>query len=173
MAKIGIYIPDAKAPEVEEWKNRLNLSEIFREAFDKAVHEARLSEMGGDEMENVVKRLRQDEDESYQAGKDGAFESGVTWAKEDASLSDLRGLCNRAEEDWQEWADQHMCRTEDSSGEVSPGETLLSLLRGDGGFALSWEEEIDRFDRVSFLAGFFDGFVEGASSIWAQVCRNF
>lgn len=39
MAKIGIYIPDDKMPEINRWRRELNLSEIFREAFDAAVQQ--------------------------------------------------------------------------------------------------------------------------------------
>jgi len=37
MAKIGIYIPDAKMPEVQQWAKVLNFSVIFRDAFDEVV----------------------------------------------------------------------------------------------------------------------------------------
>lgn len=37
MPKITIYVPDGIADSVKRWKDRLNYSELFREAFLKAV----------------------------------------------------------------------------------------------------------------------------------------
>ena len=66
-------------------------------------------------MENVVKRLKQEQDAGYQAGKNGAFEMGASWAKNDASLGDLRALCEKQDDEFEEWIG---CNEETTSGEA-------------------------------------------------------
>ncbi len=37
MAKIGIYVPDAKMSKLDKWRNELNFSRIFMAAFEREV----------------------------------------------------------------------------------------------------------------------------------------
>lgn len=36
MPKIGIYIPDDGMDQIEAWRDRINFSQLFMEAFDQA-----------------------------------------------------------------------------------------------------------------------------------------
>jgi len=144
MAKIGIYIPDNKVEEIEEWKSRLNLSEVFRAAFDRSVAKQKALEFKGDEMEKLIVRLKQNRNESHQAGKEGSFEMGVEWAKEIATLANFRRLCETDEE-------------------IEP-EDLIAITEVD---VEQWIGEND--DRPAYLAGWRDGFLDGVRSVWAKV----
>ena len=150
MAKIGIYIPDAKMAEITAWQQKLNFSEIFRNAFDRAVvNETALSKIGDKEMQNVVKRLKQEQEQDYQIGYKVGTKDGTKWAKDDASLKQLRRV---AEEEI------------DSDG-------LVDLL-ADNWFERDYVQDQARMheaDFESFLEGYTKGFIEGASSVWDGV----
>jgi hypothetical protein len=152
MAKISIYIPDAKAEEVETWKDRVNLSEVFRDAFDRAVEKAKLSTMKEGEMENVIRRLKEQEDADFQAGKKKAFGVGVTWAKGEASLRVLRILFEPEED-----------------AEGPDDDAFFELIGSDYRADAEGEAERGEHDLDSYLAGWREGFEAGADSIWQQV----
>lgn len=93
MAKIGVYIPDDRMPDIERWRDRLNFSQLFIEAFDRAtIAAATLTSVKGKEMKGVIERLKKQVDgDSERAWKNGAKE-GRNWAIKHAYFSHLRNI---------------------------------------------------------------------------------
>ena len=51
-------------------------------------------------MDRVIERLKRDRDAAFAAGKKSGADAGVTWAKESASLRDLRDSMRAAGRGW-------------------------------------------------------------------------
>lgn len=150
MAKLGVYIPDAKMPEVEEWREKVNFSQLFMEAFERAVLlEKTLEKLERKEMQDVIKRLKAEQEEDFRTGETKGREDGQQWAKNDAALADLRRICE-ADED-------------------TPESMEDMLITGDWCDNDYFDTQSKGCDRDCFMRGYFRGFVEGATSIWEQV----
>lgn len=167
--KLSIYVPDDRAEDIERWRERLNFSQMFVEAFDRAVAaEAAISKVKDKEMKSVVERLKREADGAFElAWKEGAKE-GRNWAIKYARLPDLRNLA----ESGQSYL---------NSVELEEVRQFLWNAYRDNGYDGSFEEDKveDRFleqdgtDPVTYHRGFNQGFIEAVKHVWDEVKAAF
>jgi len=154
MAKITIYVPESKEAEIREWEKKLNFSEIFRDAFDQAVARCKATANISDaQIKSTVERLKAEQGEDFEAGRLKGLEDGVEWARESASLKDLRRISEDVPDAnelvtvlIESWCD------EDYFQDVRHGEGIA-----------------DKYDYGSFIQGYAHGFSDGAESVWIKV----
>lgn len=157
MAKIGIYIPDDKAAEeIEKWRDRINFSQIFREAFDREVRFQTMLDQGDQDMRDVIERLKKEKQEDQQIGEQQGLEDGAEFAKDTLSLKDIRYYAEEIEEQRNFDPDE-------------AAQDLAKKLVSEG-----WVDDYSYFDRENvdretFIRGYFDGFVKGVSEVWEKV----
>jgi len=89
--KMNLTVPDDLWKKIQKWKHTFNLSEIFQKAVAREIKfkEEFQQRLGEDvEMEQIIKRLREEKEEveanCYRAGR----ERGLLWVKA-ASYADL------------------------------------------------------------------------------------
>ncbi|MCR4412807.1 MAG: hypothetical protein NUV77_10325 [Thermoguttaceae bacterium] len=152
MAKIGVYVPDEKMPEVEKWRDKINFSRVFMDAFQREVRTQQMLQVSQNELENVVNRLRREFDEHFQAGKEAGLGCGTAWAKDEAYLRQFRELC-----DPPEGADP----LEENDFFRIVGECYEAFVDD--------QCKESGLDRPAYVAGYIEGFIEGARAIWVQV----
>ncbi len=160
MAKIGIYVPDDRMTDIERWRNRLNFSRLFMDAFDRAlVAESSIESVKGKEMKELVARLKkQSEGDTEQAWKRGAKE-GRDWAVKYAYFSHLRNIAEEritfdAEEDVVRFLRHHY----EQCGYVkTPDDAYDDYL----------SERF--FDNEASKTGFNRGFVEAVKKVWEGI----
>jgi hypothetical protein len=157
MPKIGVYIPDDRMVDIEEWREKINFSQLFMEAFDRTIlAQAQLPKLKEKEMKTVVERLQRAAASSHEHGWKAGVHTGRVWAIKYSNLSHLR--------------------------EIGRGELAFAGERDDvKGFLRTYyesvyrpseEEERDDFDTERFhdgglyRQGFNRGFVESAKSVW-------
>ncbi|MBC7853196.1 MAG: hypothetical protein IAF94_07150 [Pirellulaceae bacterium] len=91
--KLSIYVPDERADDIERWRERLNFSKVFIEAFDQALAaDAAISNVKGKEMKAVVERLTKEADGTFEYSWKVGAKLGRVWATRHAHLSDLRNI---------------------------------------------------------------------------------
>jgi hypothetical protein len=155
MAKLGIYVPDGKMAEIEEWRKEINFSQLFIEAFDREMRVQSIIKtvLEKSDMKATIVRLQQCRTHDYAAGCELGAEDGTTWATGEAPLADLRQIC---------------------TGEVKDGNELFQLLdNADAWDAERFREHTAGHDEKAFLAGYYSGFVKGAKAVWTKVSRAF
>ncbi|HBO44977.1 MAG TPA: hypothetical protein DD670_13820 [Planctomycetaceae bacterium] len=153
MGKIGIYIPDDQMPAIEKWQKELNLSEIFRRAFyrEVAIRES-TSKIGDKVVRDLVERLKREETESYENGRQLGKTDGNKWAKASASLRVFRQVFEE---------------------EGFDDDALYGLLDDDYSFFeeeyLENAAESAGVDCETFRRGYLSGFREGMREVWIAV----
>ena len=155
MAKIGIYIPESMAPEIEKWEKELNFSELFRDAFRRAVdlHQS-LSQIGDSEMKATIERLKREQQDDYQSGEEQGLKDGVLWANDNGSLGDITRICKDG---------------------IEPMD-LDELLEPWDESAVPYLDELiskKHVERDSFRAGYAKGFWTGVESVWDKIKAEF
>ena len=90
MGRTTISLPDALVERLEPLKTRINVSEICRTALETRVanHE-RIGEFEGDEMEQLIERLRIQKQQAEPVCYSLGAEKGREWAIKEASFDDL------------------------------------------------------------------------------------
>lgn len=85
---ITISVPDGLGAKVEKWRDRMNISKVCQKALETEI--ARLEDFPefGKDLERTLERLRTEKETSYRVG----LEVGVEYAKNEASLAELRRL---------------------------------------------------------------------------------
>jgi len=88
--KYTLTVPDDQVEKIEQWKSRLNLSEVFRNAVERKIgaleaHEAKKEE----DMEAIIERLRSERREGVGTAKEAGRAEGLSWAK-NAHFENLR-----------------------------------------------------------------------------------
>lgn len=93
MAKIGVYVPDERMKHIERWRDKINFSRMFMEAFDRAiVSESAITSIKGKEMKALIERLKKETDGTLEhTWKLGAKEAR-NWAVNHARYSHLRQI---------------------------------------------------------------------------------
>lgn len=160
MAKIGIYVPDERMADIDRWRERLNFSRLFMDAFDRAIlTDSVLTNVKGKEMKELVARLKKQADGDIErAWKRGAVE-GRGWAVKHAYFSHLRNI---AEEKLTFDTDQDVLR-------------FLWHHYEHCGYVKTPEDEYDDYltdrheDRETQKLGFNRGFVDAVKKIWEEI----
>lgn len=160
MAKIGVYIPDDRMSDIERWRDRLNFSRVFMEAFDRVIiAETTLGKIKGKDMKELIERLKKETGATIEhAWKQGAT-IGRQWALKCARLNHLRQI-GEGELDFDSPREDAMnflycyypadyCRTPDDEHE---------------------KMEYERYgDIEAYNRGFNQGFVEAAGEVWEEI----
>jgi hypothetical protein len=160
MAKIGIYVPDERMKDIERWRENINFSRIFMEAFDRAiVAESNLINIKGKEMKALIERLKKETNGTLEhAWKLGAKE-GRQWALKHANYGHLRQI---------------------GEGEMKfdkPDSYAMRLLYCcyESEYMRTPEDEqaemeLERFgDAETYRRGFNQGFVDSVKQIWEEI----
>lgn len=161
MAKIGIYVPDDRMEDIERWRERLNFSQIFMEAFDRAtVAAAVLPKVKGKEMKGVIERLKkQAERDTERAWKRGA-KDGREWAVKFAYYSHFRSIAegrltfDKPDSDVMDFLHHHY----EHCGYVKTPDDEYG------------EYEADKYgDSETSRRGFNQGFVDAVKQVWEDI----
>lgn len=164
MAKIGVYVPDDRMQDIERWRESMNFSQLFLEAFDRAIAmQADLDKVQGKEMKTLVERLKRESGKTFEAGWKCGAKQGRQWAIHSAHLSHLREI-----------------------GEgrrfAGPAQDVSGFLRFHyewAGYFTTPEEEHQRMDdervddMVIWDCGYNRGFVESVQQVWAEIRDSF
>jgi predicted nucleic acid-binding protein len=166
LLKLSIYVPDERADDIERWRESLNFSKLFVEAFDRAVaREVVAGKLSEKDTKMVIERLRKEAGGTFEyAWKEGA-KLGRVWAIRHAHLSDLRNVA--------EGVFTYAGRTAD----------VRLLLWGDYvhcGYAKTPEDEYEDVrmaqegtDVELYRRGHNQGFVEAVKEIWEEIKGEF
>jgi hypothetical protein len=160
MAKIGVYVPDERMKDIERWRDKINFSRVFMEAFDRAiVAETTLTSVKGKDMKALIARLKKETNGTFEhAWKLGAKE-GREWALNHANYGHLRQI---------------------GEGEMSfdkPDSNVMGLLYGryEAHYFRTEEDqqaemELERFgDAETYRRGFNRGFVDAVKQVWDEI----
>ena len=150
--KCNLYVNDVLGEKIEKHRESLSLSEVFARAVSQRIEELESISLVEDEVEALVKRLRDDSDESYQSGRVEGVRHGREWAKDAASLGDLKYVVEHPTEktmivlqhDWYEG--------------YRPFDVILESA-GDGPSS----------DGESWSRGYLDGFKQSVEDVWGSV----
>ncbi len=155
--RLVLYVPDNRQAQVDEWRNTLNYSRLFFEAFDRAVAlQKDIDSMSDDKKSAVVERLKRESAEAEAYALDLGVRTGVIWAERYATKrhlrviggdnpevligTDFQGLYSLLERCYDSFVDR--------DNEIVPD------------FAL-WDEEE--------LEAWAEGFVKGATETWNAI----
>lgn len=163
MAKIGVYIPDDRMKDINRWRDKMNFSQLFLEAFDRAVAtNAAISKVKEKEMKEVIERLKREAGAAFEAGWKQGASQGREWAIKHAHFSDLRKI---------------------GEGELKfdgPEDEANRFLRIAYEFAGyiktpqdEWEERDLSSDHATHNRGFNQGFTEAAKQVWENIKHAF
>lgn len=160
MAKIGVYIPDERMKDIERWRERLNFSRVFMEAFDRAIiAETTLGKIKGKDMKALIERLKKETGATIEhAWKQGAT-IGRQWALKHSRYGHLRQI---------------------GKGELnfdSPESNAMNFLYCyyEGYYCRTPEDEyeehdLERYgDTETYRRGFNQGFVEAVRQVWEEI----
>lgn len=161
MAKIGVYVPNDRMKDIEQWRKALNFSQLFMEAFDRAVAaQADLTKVKDREMKSLVERLKRDADKTFELGWKAGAKLGRSWALNDARLSHLRNIAEGKE---------------DFNGDSSDARNFLYFHYESKGYSRSPDEEHADFERDMYddsqvyREGFNRGFIEAVKHVWEDI----
>jgi hypothetical protein len=104
------------------------------------------------DMQETIRRLKCDQKEDFDEGLKQGKQYGVAWAKDEATLGQLR-LVSEANED------------------LGPDD--LQQILGDHWDAEALNEMIQDHDADSFLAGYARGFCDAVKSVWLKIRKHF
>ena len=161
MAKIGVYVPDDRMKDIERWREKMNFSQLFIEAFDRAVTaQADISKVKGKEMKAVVERLKRQADKTFEGGWKEGVSEGRKWAMKHAHVSHLRQIgegeltFDKADSDVMDFLRWHY---EGKGYRQTPEDEQAEM-------------ELDRFnDSETYRRGFNRGFAEAAKHVWGEI----
>jgi hypothetical protein len=154
MARINVSVPDSLKERMSALDDRVNWSEVAQTAFER---EVAIRTFKGDDMEDVIERLRSSKAEYETEARGDGLLHGQDWAKRIASFKDLRELAkvdfgsrNYEEFEMALFVDGALGR--DTRND--PDESLWS--DGDGDLDLP-------------INSYVEAYVEGAKQIWDEV----
>jgi hypothetical protein len=164
MARIAVYVPDERMPDVEKWREKMNFSQLFIEAFDRAI-QSQKSKLKDSEMKATVQRLKRASGQTFESGWKEGVKIGTEWATKRCHLSHLQSIgegklaFDKDGDDvlkFLRWYYEHegYCKTPDDEQE---------------------EIEYERFggDAQMFARGRNAGFVEAAKNVWEEIRAEF
>lgn len=159
--RLVLYVPDNRQAQVDEWRDRLNYSRLFFEAFDRAVAlQKEIDRMSKDGIDPVVERLKRESDEAVSDAKQEGVEAGTMWAREYASKRHLRAIGSNNPElligncfnDLYRFLEEEYESCTDRDEGLVPDVSL-------------WDEEE--------MEAWFEGFRDGAEEVWDSVSEHF
>jgi hypothetical protein len=146
--------------DIERWRNRINFSRVFMEAFDRAIiSESALTNIKAKDMKTLIERLKKETNGTIEhAWKLGA-KVGREWAIKHANYGHLRQI---------------------GEGEMKfdkPDSNAMGLLYCcyESDYCRTPEDEqaeieLERFgDLETYRRGFNQGFVDAVKQIWEDI----
>lgn len=153
MPKVNVYLPAELAREVKE--SGIGLSPVCQAALRAEVLRARTTTAEASDLEAVAERLilteKLDADRDYLEGHD----VGREWARDAASLRELRAVSRHGAGDWGRVIDLR---------QLAP--SLMSFLMHR---YADRDPEVDWFDHLDIDRAFDRGLVEGATGLYEAV----
>lgn len=140
--RMNISVPDDLAEQVRA--RDLPISSICQDALRQAVELAEKKERTMTNLDAVVERLRGTQDAEHQRHIDEGRELGILWAKEHATVAELRQV---------------------AEGDVHDYE--FGIGRSDG--IAQFYEEVENDFTEEYSEEHNDGFVAGAREVWDAV----
>lgn len=166
MARISIYVPDDRKPEIDAAKKRLNLSQIFIEAFDREIKRANATPtMEDGEMNEMIARLRKQGTHDRERGwKDGAKDA-LRLAKKKLRVGDFEAI-----------AEGTIVFSRKRRSNTWLNETFFDASPDDRYAAdqadYQWLSHLAKdcgVDIPVYLDGYDEGFTEQITTIWDQI----
>lgn len=164
MARITVYIPDERMPDIEKWREKTNFSQIFIEAFDRAI-QSQKPKLKESEMKATVQRLKRASGQTFESGWKEGVKLGTAWAIKHSHLSHLQRIGEGIlafEKDGDDvvrflnfyYEHEGYCRTPDDERE---------------------DMEYERWggDAETYARGRNAGFVEAAKNVWEDIRSEF
>lgn len=155
MGRLVLYVPENRQAQVDEWRDKLNYSQLFFGAFDREVaFQKELEAMGKDGIDSVVERLKRDGEEAKKEAEDQGRALGVDWASWAARERHLRIIGS------------------DDYDKLVPTPELLLRFLGDNypDYALQEDGDIDFSEwNEKELDSMHRGFLFGVEEVWKQV----
>lgn len=90
MAKVTLYVPDELAAEAKDAD--LPQSAVYQDALRAELDRRKAQQQDASEIDRAVARLRGTRDEEAQQRSENGREDGGRWAREGATLSELKAL---------------------------------------------------------------------------------
>ena len=164
MARIAVYIPDERMPDIEKWREKMNFSQLFIEAFDRAI-QSQKSRLKDSDMKATVHRLKRASGQSFESGWKEGVTLGTTWALKHSHLSHLQSI---------------------GEGKLAfdkDGDDVMNFLRWyyehEGYCKTPEDEQADiEYERCggdaeTYARGRNAGFVEAAKNVWEDIRAEF
>src|SRR2546428_8545564 len=80
-ARINISVPDDLHRELEQFRDRLNISEVCQEALRREVTRMKPMNGGLELTDDIVDRLRVEKEELERDSRERGFRTGLEWAR--------------------------------------------------------------------------------------------
>lgn len=88
-ARINISVPDELHRELEQFRDRLNISEVCQDALRREVVRMQPPDGSLDVTDDIIDRLRTEKEEFERDSRERGFQTGLEWARR-AKFRDLR-----------------------------------------------------------------------------------
>jgi hypothetical protein len=154
--KLGIYVPENRLEQIEKWKDKIILSELFWRAWDHEIARRTASAPKGTQMQKLIERLKKEASEDCESGEQAGAECGKEWAVEFASARHIRMV-----------ADERLPPKFDDAPAF-----LASEYANDYGES-NWRTELITENGVSdpkaFFKGFTIGFIKAVGEIYQRL----
>jgi hypothetical protein len=151
MARTTISLPDSLVERLEPLKTRINVSEICRTALEARVaNYQRIHEYEGNEMEQLIERLRIQKQQAEQYCYTLGAEKGREWAIKEGNFDDLVFYTSNTYE-----RDNGMLKLPGDWDTEHSWDDLTQHVEGMGKF----------YDRDAFKKGFLDAIAD----VWDAV----
>lgn len=151
MARINVSVPDDLKERMSALDDRVNWSEVAQAAFEREVSNRTFK---GEDMEDVIERLRVSKAEFKLTEHEKGKRDGIEWAKRFANYKDLEQIGGFF------WP-------EDDEGDFSVQFDRAVGLNPERGESFWLDEETSRVKRPS--NDYVEGYVEGAEEVWKAV----
>jgi hypothetical protein len=122
------------------------------EVSDRVLNHQQLSQSGDSNMQATIERLKREQQEDYEAGEKAGLDDGASWAKDTASLADIKRICR-------------------DGVDVDELPDLLEVW-SDASYLINLIEK-NLADADSFLGGYAKGFSAGVESVWGEIKNEF
>lgn len=159
--RLVLYVPDNRQAQVDEWRDKLNYSRLFFEAFDREVAlKTEVSKMKDSGMELVLERLKREQTLMYEEINELGRSDGMTWAKDLASPRHLRLVASPNKQEVVGLVGDNGNSLMEWLTDKYPAILEVDPYADDPEYGLMTDVEKQRW---------FYGFIQGAQDIWNQI----
>ena len=158
--RLAIYVAPEREKVIEQWRKRINFSELFWRAFESETARRKVDEIADRDLRETVDRLRGNCTRAYDRGHLRGVQGGAKWAQNEATLEQLERIVSTPP---------------DSDYVIQKAELLIELFLEDGDWSdidrkVLWDDETDQLAMpTAFQTGFLDGFVQAVEQLWEKI----